>query len=134
MIVKKILVTFAPVIFVLLAGCSDAGTDPQTQTPPGNTGSTKSFQQHVLPILTRSGCTGCHGGTNGLRLNTVAGLLQGGIHGPAVVPGKADSSLIIRKTSSTPPFGDRMPQGGPYLADTTIQVIKDWINQGAQNN
>ncbi len=122
------------IIFFILGGCKDAGTEPQVVTPPGNTGSTVSFQQRVLPILTRSGCTGCHGGTNGLTVGTVAGLLQGGIHGPAVIAGNADASLIIRKTSPTPPFGDRMPQGGPYLADSTIQVIKDWINQGAQNN
>jgi hypothetical protein len=122
------------IILFLLAGCKDMGTEPQAATPSGNTGSAVSFQQRVLPIFTLSGCTGCHGGTNGLTVGTVASLLQGGIHGPAVIPGNADGSLIIKKTSPTPPFGERMPQGGPYLADTTIQVIRDWINQGAQDN
>ena len=121
---------------VLLVGCQDIGTEPQTNVPPntGGGGQNVSFQQRVLPIFLRYGCPGCHGGTNGLTVTTVAALLQGGIHGPAVAPGKADSSLIIKKTSPNPPFGDRMPQGGPYLPDTTRQVIKDWINQGAQNN
>jgi hypothetical protein len=117
---------------IALSGCQDMGTAPSS-TPPSSSG-TISFQQRVLPILTRYGCVGCHGGTNGLTVSTVADLLHGGIHGAAVVPGDAEGSLIIKKTSATPPFGDRMPQGGPYLPDTTRQVIKDWITQGAKDN
>jgi len=30
--------------------------------------------------------------------------------------------------------GGRMPLGGPYLSDAGIQTIKDWIDQGAENN
>jgi len=61
--------------------------------------------------------------------------MQGGSNGPAVVAGQADNSLIIKKlTLSVPPVGVRMPQGGPYLPDSTVQVIKDWINEGAPNN
>ena len=67
-------------------------------------------------------------------MQTVAQLLQGGVDGPAVISGKADASVIIKKLSANPPFGDRMPQGGPYLPDSTMQVIKDWINQGAKDN
>jgi hypothetical protein len=119
----------------LLSGCSDSGTapdQPPASTPPPGQG--VSFSTRVLPILARHGCTGCHGGTSGLTVGTVSGLLSGGNHGPAVVPGNADTSLIIKKLSPTPPFGDRMPQGGPYLPDTTIQVIRTWINEGAKNN
>lgn len=132
--IKKLFSAGMVALVTLLGACKDSGTDPESETPPGNTGQAVSFQQRVRPILTRHGCTGCHGGTNGLTVGTVAALLQGGSHGPAVVPGNADSSLIVKKILPSPPFGSRMPQGGPYLPDTTIQVIKDWINQGAQNN
>ncbi len=94
----------------------------------------RSFANDILPRFTHYGCAGCHGGNGGLFVDTQPHLLQGGDHGPAVIPGNADSSLIIKKLSPTPPFGSRMPLGGPYLADTTIQVLKDWINQGALNN
>ena len=114
------------------AGCRDMGSEPE-QTPPPPSGPV-SFSQQVLPILQQSGCTGCHGGNGGLTVGTVAQLLQGGIHGPAIVPGKSDSSLIIQKLSIYPPFGDRMPQGGPYLPEATISIIRTWIDQGAQNN
>jgi hypothetical protein len=129
-----------PLMAVLvLAGCSDMGTNPtsseQSSPPPPvtQTGSV-SFQSQVKPIFQRYGCASCHGGSGGLFVQTVAQLLQGGVNGPVVVPGKADASNIVKKLSPTPPFGDRMPQGGPYLPDSTLQVIKDWINQGAKDN
>ncbi len=121
-------------VFALVAGCKDLGTAPpvqQTGPPPA---SNVSFRQDILPVLTRSGCVGCHGGTNGLHVNTVAGLLAGGLHGPAIVPGKPDSSNIVKKISPNPPFGVRMPQGGPYLSDADIQLIRTWIAEGAKDN
>jgi hypothetical protein len=124
---------------LVLAGCSDQGSNPanaDTSVPPSTTSESTSvsFQTQIKPIFQRYGCASCHGGSGGLFVQSVAQLLQGGTDGPAVTPGKADNSLIIRKLSSTPPFGDRMPQGGPYLPDNTVQVIKDWINQGAKDN
>jgi len=125
------------VVLALFAGCKDMGSDPQGSTPPpGNPppAGTISFSQRVLPILQRHGCTGCHGGSGGLFVGTPAQLLAGGDHGPAVVAGQAASSNLIRKLQVSPPFGTRMPQGGPYLPDTTVNVISAWINQGAANN
>jgi hypothetical protein len=133
----KSLFYMLPLLGILLApGCKDNSTDPVYTTPPPPTGggSGVSFSSNVLPILSGHGCTGCHGGTNGLTVGTVASLLAGGNHGPAVIAGHADSSLIVAKISPTPPFGSRMPLGGPYLSTAEIQTIKDWINQGAKNN
>ena len=93
-----------------------------------------SFSRDILPIFSQKGCASCHGGSGGLFVGSVAQLLQGGDHGPAIVPGNADASHIVQKLSPTPPFGSRMPLGGPYLTTSTIQTIKDWINQGALNN
>jgi len=103
-------------------------------TVKGTTVTLRSFATDVLPRLTRYGCVGCHGGSGGLFVDTQPHLLQGGVHGPAVVPGNAAASLLIQKLSPNPPFGSRMPQGGSALADTTIQVIREWIDQGALNN
>jgi hypothetical protein len=123
----------------LLAGltaCKDASVDPPppsgggTTPPPGEI----SFQHQVLPIFTDHGCTGCHGGTSGLSVGTVSALMIGGDHGPAITPGDPDGSLLIKKLSAAPPFGSRMPLGGPYLNDATIGVIRQWIAEGAKNN
>ena len=127
-----------PFVFLLAfaGGCTDMGVSPppSAAVPDSTGGGGVSFAKDVIPIFIRYGCYGCHGGTNGLVVGTVADLLKGGIHGPAIIPGNADSSLIMKKTSPTPPFGDRMPQGGPYCPDSVRAVIAAWINQGAKDN
>ncbi len=124
-------------ISITFNACRDMGTGPftvQQPPPPPPPADTVSYSKNVLPILENYGCTSCHGGTAGLTVGTVAGLLAGGLHGPAIVPGNAAASNIAKKISATPPFGARMPQGGPYLDAATIQLIVDWINQGARDN
>jgi hypothetical protein len=119
-----------------VVGCQDLGSEPPMMgaAPPVPVPVTVSFANTIIPIFQTYGCYQCHGGTNNLDTHTVAGLLQGGDHGPAIVPGNADASLIILKTSSTPPFGDRMPQGGLPVPENVRNIIRDWINQGAKNN
>ena len=120
---------------IIIAGCSDKGNNPvsSAQSPPSQTQEV-SFKNQVVPFFVNYGCDGCHGENGGLDVQTVTQLLRGGIHGPAIAAGKADSSIIVKKLSADPPFGDRMPRGGPYLADSTIQILKTWINQGAKDN
>jgi hypothetical protein len=122
----------------VLTGCSDMGNavspGSSISTPPSQSGQNVSFQSEISPIFQRYGCNSCHGGSGGLTVQSVGQLLQGGLHGPSVIAGKADTSGLIRKLLPGPPYGDRMPQGGPYLPDSTIQTIKLWINQGAKNN
>jgi hypothetical protein len=134
---KRLFSLLTLVALTFLAGCKDAGVEPPSgsvTTPPPAGGGGVSFATDVLPILVNAGCTGCHGGTANLQVGTVAQLLVGGDHGPAIVPGKADSSNLVRKLLTPPPFGSRMPFGGAPLPDASITVIRGWINQGALNN
>lgn len=48
-----------------------------------------------------------------------------------VNPGNPDDSYLIHKLEGTQAVGDRMPQGGPFLDDETIQGIRGWIENGA---
>lgn len=89
------------------------------------------------------GCAvvGCHGGTTaaqGLRLDdglSAASLINVPSVASAslvrVVPGDPDGSFLIHKLEGTQAAGDRMPQGGPYLPQATIDVIRAWIASGA---
>ncbi len=101
---------------------------------PGSASVVRSFSNDVLQLFNRFGCTGCHGGNGGLVVGTRAQLLSGGDHGPAVVPGNSGGSLLVQKLSLNPPFGSRMPLGGPYLPDSSVRVIAEWIDQGALDN
>src|SRR5687767_7947405 len=71
----------------------------------------KFFADKVAPLL-QNHCLECHAGKNaraGLDLTTRASLLTGGEHGPAVVPGKADMSLLIKMIQGPKA---KMPQKG----------------------
>lgn len=120
----------AIITLTFLSSCDDQG-DPVS----GNQTNTEvKFSSDIQPLLSSKGCAGCHGNNGGLSVASVASLLTGGLHGPAIVPGKADSSIIILKLRGTASFGARMPQGGTPLSTAEIKVFEDWINQGAKNN
>jgi hypothetical protein len=51
-----------------------------------------------------------------------------------VAPGNPDNSYLIHKIEGTAAVGVRMPQGGPFLNQATIDMIRQWITDGAPNN
>jgi hypothetical protein len=111
--------------------------------PPGNL--PISFSSDVQPIFTRSCATfGCHiPATAPFGFVLEQGQAYANLVGvpsaedpqlKRVEPGRSDLSYIIRKLEGTG-LGDRMPADGPpYLPDAEIQLIKDWIDQGALDN
>ncbi len=94
-----------------------------------------SYAADVVPLFQTYGCVSCHGGINDLNVTPHAALLSGDSdHGPVVVPGDRGASLIWLKVRPSPPVGERMPQGGPFLSDAEILLLGDWIDQGARDN
>ena len=89
-------------------------------------------------------CTGCHNGTgpnlpNSMNLTSVASTASAlidvtSLQSPPlkrVSPGDPDNSYLIQKLEGTAPFGVRMPFGGPYLDQATINQVRAWIGAGA---
>jgi len=136
----------AILIVVTLAGCG-AGTGEgldQNGVPFGSPGSDlsptfASIQANVFgPICAVPGCHGGAAAQQGLRLD--AGFAYANLINVAsprdasqvrVIPGNPDDSFIIHKLEGTQTLGDRMPDGGPYLQQSTIDVIRLWIANGA---
>jgi uncharacterized protein (TIGR03118 family) len=95
-------------------------------------------------------CSGCHNGSNppGGALpgsqNLTAGNSFGALVGVAsleqpslrrVNAGDPDASYLIQKLEGAAGIsGSRMPLGGPFLDQATIDQIKSWISSGAPNN
>lgn len=99
--------------------------------PPAADNGDVSFTNDVLPIFQVS-CASCHGGREikeGLDLTTYEGTLAGSFNGTVITPGNADDSYLVHQL-----IEGEMPKRGPRLADDQIQMIVDWINQGAINN
>jgi WD40 repeat protein len=90
-----------------------------------------TFAKDVAPILAAN-CAGCHAGNvalGTLDLDTFAGIQKGGHSGPVIVPGKsAESLLYLRITGAVTPA---MPLSGKKLADGEIEIIREWIDAGA---
>lgn len=96
-----------------------------------------SIQDNVFTPI----CTECHTGGSapqGLRLEE--GVSYGMLVNVAstevpsllrVDPGDPDDSYLIQKLEGTAAVGDRMPLGGPYLPQADIDVIRQWITDGA---
>lgn len=97
-----------------------------------------SIQSNVLTPV----CTTCHSGAAaplGLRLDEGAAYAMlvnaPSVEVPAlnrVTPGDPDASYLIQKIEGTASVGARMPLNGPPLAQETINVIRQWITDGAQ--
>lgn len=108
---------------------TEAPTEQPTTAPAASTG--VSFANDILPIL-ESRCLNCHGGERiqeGLSIKTYAELMAGSSNGPVVVPGDADGSLLVELVVS-----QEMPKRGPKLTPPQVQLITDWVNQGALDN
>ena len=106
-------------------------TEAPVATQPAVQGATVSFANDVLPII-QSRCINCHGGDRteeGLVMLTYADIMAGSNNGPVVVPGDAEHSLMAELVAT-----QKMPKRGPKLTPPQVQVIIDWINQGALDN
>ena len=90
-----------------------------------------SYSRDIEPILVKS-CVSCHQVTmaaGGLRLDAPENVLQGGASGPAVIPGKAQRSLLYTRLTDT--TAKRMPPAGT-LTEEQLALIRAWINLGAK--
>src|SRR5438034_3123717 len=91
------------------------------------------FLQQIQPVL-ESSCYGCHGPKMqmaGLRLSEKSAALAGGQSGAVIIPGKSADSPLYRRVAG---LGDqpRMPLGGKPLDASQIELIRTWIDQGAE--
>ncbi|HET9990209.1 MAG TPA: c-type cytochrome domain-containing protein [Kofleriaceae bacterium] len=145
---------------ILLAGClpgPDVGQPLHAadgsvvlgDAPPGCNADSEpsrsvSFSADLVGgVFVRGKCVTCHTGggqgvqQSGFNMSSYTQLRAGGQHSGTsiVVAGEPCSSIIVLKIDATPPFGRRMPYNGPpYLATSDIQLVRDWIAEGAHDN
>lgn len=132
---------------LLFTACGDnstgtgSGNGDGDGTGNGNgNGSTEPTFSNVLNIFNNN-CSGsgCHieERNSGVRLDSYNNVIEseGAQYGELVVqPGDANGSPLVDKIESeNPEFGDRMPVGGA-LSSSQISLIKEWIDDGAENN
>lgn len=89
------------------------------------------FESKIRPIFA-SRCVECHGAdeqSGELRLDTVAGMFQGGTSGPPVVPGEPDQSLLVVAIRYTNPELQMPPD--EKLTPQQVKDLERWVKMGA---
>src|SRR5688572_19471045 len=92
-------------------------------------------QLDVQPILLRR-CATCHGKhrqEGKLDLRTRAAMLRGGKSGPAIVPGKPDDSLLLKKVRAgqMPPNERLVEASVKPVEPAEIETLARWVAAGA---
>jgi hypothetical protein len=112
---------------------------------PGDGGGTISLKRQVQPLFTLH-CISCHGGASPeAQLTLESGRLYDPVLGAVGVasweqppllriePAASDRSYLVHKITGSGIIGERMPVGGA-LSPQEIDVIREWIDEGALDN
>lgn len=131
---------FAICSVVFAVGCSSSGDSNTTATPdptdkgataaPTGDGTTVAFAA-VQPTFAK--CVGCHSGAGakeGLDMSSYATIMKGSEHGPVVIAGDPDRSMVIHALKGEQGKKPMPPTG--KLPDEEIQKVADWIKAGAK--
>lgn len=138
---QHVIVSAALIISIAIAACGgdESGPPPVTVEP-----TMASIQMEIFtPTCATSNCHSSAQGEGGLVLeaglshdnlievvpSTRDAMLEGMLR---VDPGDPVNSFLIEKLRGVPATkGRRMPYDGPYLSDGEIDVIEEWIANGA---
>lgn len=128
----------AAAVSVVLLGLPAGAVPPDDVTSKSRKGHANaasdrddSLFRPAAAVLERH-CVHCHQGgrpPGGLALTTAKSALAGGDSGPAIVPGKADESLLVQFISGNAPA---MPKEADPLAPQYVETIRRWIDAGAR--
>ncbi len=91
------------------------------------------FQDHIAALL-REHCLECHSHASGkmkggLTLDSKTGWAEGGEHGPALIPGNPDQSLLLKMVRWTDADHQMPPK--EKLPDSSVALLEEWIRRGA---
>jgi hypothetical protein len=96
----------------------------------------KTLNQHdILPIALLR-CAACHGAREKrgeLDMRTRDSMLVGGAHGPAIIPGAPEASLLIQRIESQacPPRDLLLKYFVKRPSQSEINTLRSWIAEGA---
>ena len=89
------------------------------------------YQTEIQTIF-KSNCGNCHLGNSsgGLNLSTYQNLMAGGNSGAVILPGNHANSYLWQKVNN----GEMPPGNNPDLNTNEINLIAQWIDEGALEN
>lgn len=128
---SDLIVAFAVSAGIGLAVHSDTAASPVETPSSVDAHADVSFANEVMPLLEKY-CWECHSEQSaelGLKLDTYEGVMAGSDYGTVVEAGDADASLLVDMIAS----GD-MPEDADPMPAEELDIIRNWIAEGALNN
>ena len=139
-----------PLLLLLAVGFSACGSDSPTAPTPTPTpttpaaGSLQPTLSSIQSVVFDASCISHHGDheveanldlREGQAFANLVNVQSIQVALDLVEPNDAENSYLVHKLDGRAGIvGDRMPVGAPALSAADIDVIKQWINAGAQNN
>jgi len=119
-------------LLLLLSGLAIVNAQQSGPKAPGKPkAEAVNYYRDIEPIL-KENCASCHQAAmaaGGLSVDAPENVLQGGASGPAVIPKKAQRSLLYTRLTDT--TAKRMPPAGT-LTEEQLAMIRACINLGAK--
>lgn len=140
---------FVVALCVYLFGCGTTGASYSSGSSTNTSSTALATLSSIQANVFTASCTGCHSGSSpagsmslesGSSYASLVGATSSEVASlKRVNAGFANESYLINKLEGTQASaggsGTQMPPGsGLALSSTTMQTIKDWINNGALNN
>ncbi|MEO1998902.1 MAG: DUF1549 domain-containing protein, partial [Planctomycetaceae bacterium] len=92
------------------------------------------FELNIRPLLVNK-CAGCHSGEplaeSSLSMTSRQALIDGGDFGPAIIPERAEDSLLVHAVKRVHKVLHMPPDSSDALSKTEIAALSRWINDGA---
>jgi hypothetical protein len=117
---KKITLYFTSIVLgaLVIFGTTQCSKDKVPEVTSNNCSDTIRFSTQIMPLI-QNNCISCHD----------AGLQAPALTNHAEI--SANATQIYNSLNGQPVL---MPSGGPALADSLIQQMNCWIQQGKPNN
>ena len=124
---------YVAVLLLLLLLCLTARLPADDASTTRQPKAEVDFIQQVQPILAKR-CYACHGpdkAEGGLRFTDQEAALSETESGEfAIVPGDVEASMLVARITTEDEF-ERMPPEGDPVSPEEIEILRDWIAQGA---
>ena len=100
-----------------------------------------SFKRDVTPVLVNR-CSECHtapGGygyqKSGLEMTSYDTLMEGTFYGSIIVAGDSRRSILNKMVEGRAgKMQSILHEQGKDISEHDIEILKDWVDQGARNN
>ena len=126
-------ISIALTLCAALAVAFTASAAAKKELPPASKKTGLTFDKDIKPIFEKS-CVECHGEKKSkgkLKLDTLANALKASENGKSIVPGKSADSRIYKVITLPKGHDDVMPPKGEPLSKATTDLVKAWIDSGA---